>query len=114
MPVYNNPQLYRELSAPVDRAALEDRLEEFFKELMELRVKHKLPDVHVIIRADVFMGDLIDNEVVPVMTAVHLGDSRMQETMTAWAFGRAGVERSREVDASKASGLRTGRRNREE
>jgi hypothetical protein len=116
MPILDHsPSRYRELSEPVPRGVIDDRLQAFFKELQELRIKHKIADVHVIVRADVIVQDdlIAEAEVAPVMTSGHLGDSRLAEPMTAWAFGRASAERMQEIDNVKANGIRAGRRDRE-
>lgn len=115
MPTINhNPALYRELSEPISRQELEERLDGFFKEVKDLRIKHKLPDVHVIIRADVKLsGDLVEEtRIAAVMTSGHLGDPSLVEGMCAWAFGRASADHATGIDAIKADGRRAGLRDR--
>lgn len=108
----SNPMRYHELSAPVPRHLFEERLEAFFAEFKELRIKHKLADVHVVVRGTVIVQDdlLQEATAIPVMTSGHFGDSTLQEPMLAWAFGRAGANRAHNIDNYKADGQRSGRR----
>lgn len=65
-------------------------LSAFYRELAELRKKHKLPDVYVIV-----MGLAASQGRPPgvVMSTLAFGSAANQEAMVAWAFGREQANR---------------------
>ncbi len=82
-----DPDNYYELSKPFEsQEVVGNAIEAFWNELYELRNKHRLPDVYIVIRANV-------KEMGPVMTTLHAGDAMQAELMTAWAFGREQSDR---------------------
>jgi hypothetical protein len=78
------PATYREMNQPfAGPEAAEAAVNGFYRELYDLRVKHRLADVYVAIRVPVDYGD---SEGV-VHAGAHIGDPFLAEAMTAWAFG---------------------------
>lgn len=86
----NDPKLYRELNVPRTAAELDEQCEGFNKELRELRIKYKLPDVYCICRVTV-LGE--DGEEGDVMMRFHNGSGLLAESMTAWAYGYEASQR---------------------
>jgi hypothetical protein len=70
----------------------EAALNAFWDDLYEIRVKHRIPDVHATCRIVVDgQGDL--------MTTMHAGSEMLAEAMTAWAFGRAQGDRQERISS---------------
>lgn len=87
--VQSNPELYRQLSAPFESSdAANEAIRAFVTDLRELRERHRIRDVHVIISADVIYGEREGT----VITDAHYGDSLRAEQMLAWALGREQAE----------------------
>lgn len=85
------PETYRELCKPfTDADEAEKSLEAFFDELYELRCKHHITDVHVIVRMPIADS--------AVMTSFHLGNELLCEPMTAWAFGYEQSQRQSRIN----------------
>lgn len=84
------PENYRELCKPFPNAAeAEKSLNAFWDDLYELRNKHHMTDVHVIVRVPIAEHH--------VMTSFHCGDSLLGESMTAWAFGLQQASRQENI-----------------
>lgn len=89
------PDTYRELNKPFPSAEAADAaIEAFWGEFYELRVKHKLPDVLVVIRANVVCEDGEESDAI---VSMHAGSTLHKESMAAWAFGRAQLERQQAI-----------------
>ena len=83
-----DPEKYQRLSAPFD--TLEEAQaagEAFFKDLSELREKHRIANLAVIIRTEV-------KDVGPGLANAFYGDWAQEELMLAWAMGKAHGERA--------------------
>lgn len=86
-----NPKLFRELSEPFTSNEEADKaLRAFFDELGELRKKHRIRDLHMIVGGSVRTSDDDEGEFMSVM---HYGDSSRAEAMSAYAYGVATAER---------------------
>ena len=84
----SDPVKYHRLSAPfesLDQAQAAG--DAFFRELGELREKHKIGNVAVIIRTDVV-------DVGPGLANSFYGDWQYEELMLAWAMGKAHNDRA--------------------
>lgn len=82
-----DPDRYAEMSVPFDSgAAANDALKSFWHELYELRVKHGIANVSVIVR------DSIKGTGQFFWTG-HIGDPMQRESMAAWNLGQAAVDR---------------------
>lgn len=104
--IEHNPARYRELSEPRTDDELDSSIKEFYKAVQELRVQHKLPDVHVIIKVNV----KTPTGEVPAFATAHFGAMVEAESMCAYGFARAGEERKQWVDQSKENGIRAVRK----
>lgn len=89
MPRTSDPALYRRLCEPhASIDALNAELEAFYKSVRELREKHKLPEVLVIVAANV-MDDGVEYE---VQSSAYNGDVRNAAYMIARAYGESIAE----------------------
>lgn len=73
----------------------------FWDEVYALRVKHKIPDVHVVLYATYLTED---GEVSECAVDFHAGDVTKSEMMLAWAFGRAQADREEKIGKFLAAG----------
>ncbi len=86
-----DPARYRTLSEPFDsKETGQAAILAFFKDLGEIRVKHKIPDLYVVIRASVLTET---KEEGIFTTSLHYGSELEAEGMLAWALGRVQCER---------------------
>ena len=93
--VISDPQLFRELDQPFASVdAFNEALLAFMEEAYELRKKHRITDVHMIVSAQVLDSD--GNESARITNA-HFGDTERAESMCAWAMGREHAEREERV-----------------
>lgn len=77
---------YLDLCKPFPSASEADSaIEAFYSDLYELRNKHRMTDVHVMIRLPV--------EGHFVQTCFHFGDELLAEPMAAWNYGYQGAQR---------------------
>ena len=91
----NNPAMYRELSRPFE--TIEDAneaLTAFEKDLYELRVKHRIPDLLFVMRVSVLYED--GEEGAPVAVGM-FGDENQMESLAGVAYGRANAERQERI-----------------
>jgi|ERR1017187_4388081 hypothetical protein len=82
--LFNDPALYRKLSEPF--ATLDEAdaaTDAFLVELRELRAKHRIADVSLILGINV-MGE--DGEGRMLLQS-HVGDTHLAESMLAYAYG---------------------------
>lgn len=83
--------MYHKLSEPFESTELcQSALDAFFDELYELRVKHKLADVSVIVQTSI-------RDSGTVMWSAHCGSDQEKETMAAWHFGQMQADRQDRV-----------------
>lgn len=79
-----NPERYRRLSEPfANRDIANESLEAFFKELGELREKHRIADVLVVVCVNVRYGETEG----AAMCHASFGDPLKPESMAAYAYG---------------------------
>jgi hypothetical protein len=83
----HDADMYHECSKPFESGAVANKAaQSFFNEVYRARCRHRIADVHVVIRDQVVKDQT-------VMTDFHCGSAAHSEQMTAWAFGRAQAER---------------------
>lgn len=82
-----NPARYREINVPVaDYATASKAPGEFYEEVKALRLKHRIPGVHITMS----MGYVTaEGQETNVMTCAHIGDSMKTLHMAAYAYGSA-------------------------
>ena len=81
---------YRKMLEPFESTEkANDAMASFFNDLYELRNKHKIPDVHVVVQ----IGYVIEDDESSAFAAMHIGDEINAEKMTAYAFSQAQVRR---------------------
>jgi hypothetical protein len=85
----SDPEKYRLLSAARTPDEVNAALTAFFEEMGALREKHGIPDVVTICGVNAQYESGIGNAVI----WSHYGDSTRAESLLAWAFGQAQVER---------------------
>lgn len=91
----NDPDNYREMSKPfASPNEANGALTLFFDEVRELRKKHRIRDVHMLVSVRTTDADGVEGD---AMSASHLGDPAVGELMLAWGFGRAGAERRQTI-----------------
>lgn len=99
-----DPATYRKLSEPFESAdAAQKAIEAFAEELAQLRKKHHLPNVTVVLKVNVITSDGEEGE---IQTYAHLGDWIEAEPMLAWAFGQQQARRQESIAALLKSGVK--------
>lgn len=94
MTVIQDAKTYYKLSEPfADADAANAALDAFYAELRELRKKHRLADVHCIVRIDVSYED--EDQIGSVMSHCHAGSTLWAQAMCAWALGQESAEHRR-------------------
>lgn len=105
MEAKKDPELYRRMSEPyADLDAANDAFNGFFKELYDLREKHRIADVHIVASVPIMTAD---GETASLVR-FHIGDSMKAESMLAYAFGSEQAQRESEVLRMLAQGKRSG------
>ena len=90
----HDPANYRAMSEPHESMeALNKAIEKFWDGVYALRNECRLPDVYIVIAANVMSGDGEGR----VMGVLHAGDEAQREPMTAYAFGGETVERQERI-----------------
>ena len=90
-----NPSLYRQLSEPFPTPeAASAAIEAFWEELEEIRKKHKIPDVHMVL-AWKSLGS--DGQPGEYTASAHLGNELMAEPMAAYAYGKEQADRRERI-----------------
>lgn len=95
---------YRKLSEPFssfDEA--NSALNAFFKDVRELRVKHKIPDVYIILSGSAIAEDGEEGEWI---ISQHHGNRLKSEPMTAFAYGHEQVLRQEAVAKALKGGIK--------
>jgi hypothetical protein len=75
---------YRKLMEPIPVADAEKHIENFFRELYDLRNKHGIADVYAVVKLFTANDDGAEGE---VFSALHCGSELEREPMVAWALG---------------------------
>ena len=99
-----NPDLYSHLALAVAPTVANDRLNAFFKDLGEIRMKHGIPDVHCIVQQNVETG----SGESPGLCSIHYGDQRNALPMCSYAMGHASGEYQKFVLAARSQGMKQG------
>ena len=103
MKAEHNPGRYSEMSNPRTSEEIDTSIEAFYAELSALRIRHKLADVHVIVRVIVDRG----GDDVPAFSVMHCGAIQEAEGMCAYAFANSAEMRRKFVDGSKVAGQKS-------
>ena len=103
MTAEHNPARYSEMSKPRTGDEIDKSIEAFYEELSALRVRHKLADVHVIVRVIVD----VNGDDAPAFSTMHCGSIQEAEGMCAYAFARSAEKRSQFVNGSKVAGAKS-------
>jgi len=96
----HNPARYSEMSKPRTADEVDASISAFHTELSALRIRHKLADVHVVVRVIVDR----DGDDIAAFSIMHFGAIQEAEGMCAYAFANSAEARRRFVDGSKAAG----------
>jgi hypothetical protein len=90
-----NPQLYRELSEPFETMdEANSAVQEFFREVGELRKKYGLPNVYFIVSAS--SKDAAGEEGQFIVNMMY-GDESMAESLVAYSLGFEAAERQERI-----------------
>ena len=88
--MFSDPENYRQLSQPFESLDAADKaVQSFFSEVSELRKKHKITNLYLIVGSSV----TTDTGEPEFLTTRHFGDSLKRESMVAYAFGQEQSER---------------------
>ena len=105
----SNPKLYRELSEPfASSEAVNEGLENFFADLGELRKKHKIRDLVVLVSLSYMSQDGTDE--LDTITQMEYGDAMKHEMMLAHTLGLVQAERQELIAKCLAKGIKRGGR----
>lgn len=96
---------YSQLAVAVPADVSNDRINAFFKDLGELRQKHELADVHVIVRTNVLTAD---GREAPGLCTIHYGDQMQVLQMCSYAMGHAQGEHQKFILAARSQGMKMG------
>jgi len=95
---------YSKLSLAVPPSQADERLRAFFNDLLEIRTRHSIPDVHVIVQQNV----LTDKGETQGLATIHFGDQRNALSMVSYAFGHAQGESRKLILSARAQGMKQG------
>lgn len=105
--VAHAPSTYAELSKPFDSLdALNDGYVAFQQELRELRAKHRIRDLTVIMEGSF----LQDGEPAEARVCTHHGSSLRKLPALAYAYGEAKAEQEQMLAEQERAGAERGRR----
>ena len=94
---WNDPKIYRELSAPHKGAdAANDALKEFIEAVYKLRKEHRIVDVLLISSVNVEYGD--DGTEASAVSVACIGDSNRSEFLAAYAIGQIQAEHREHIN----------------
>lgn len=97
MKAEKNPARYRDLSKPFENYDVANKaLSAFYDELSELRQKHKIANVYVILKVNA-VGE--DGEEGEALSSMHMGSGLEAESLCAWAYGREQSRREQAIAA---------------
>ena len=103
MKAEHNPARYSEMSKSRPSDEVDKSIDAFCNEVKEARIRHKIADVHVILRVLVDR----DGDESPALATLHFGAIQESEGMCAYAFARSAEERRRFVDWNKTAGTKS-------
>lgn len=103
MKAEHNPARYSEMSKPRTSDEVDKSIDAFIKDVREARIRHKIADVHVIVRVIVDR----DGDEAPALATLHCGAIQEAEGMCAYAFARSAEERRKFVDWNKTTGAKS-------
>lgn len=106
----NDHTNYRKLSEPFPNGtAANDAINAFFEELYELRNKHKIRDVYVVVGGCVlYPAEGNDPEIeADFITAFHAGEELKREPMVTWAVGYEAAASRERINKIRAKGNET-------
>lgn len=93
----HDPELYREISKPFPSAeAASEAIDAFYDELYELRRKHKIPDVLVVMQVN---GMTRDGQEGTMILSGMIGGAMYEESLAAYALGEASARRQEKIAA---------------
>lgn len=106
----HDPKTYHAMSRPhADTEAAQQAIDAFIAETREVRVKHRVADVLMVVMVDVLHGE-DEMGAVPVAQVCTLGDVRNAEFMAGLAVGATGRERAHRVAGAISNGREAGRK----
>lgn len=90
-----NPSLYHKLSEPFPTyEAASEAIDAFWVDLEEIRKKHKIPDIHLVLAWKALGSDGQPGEYT---ASAHLGNELMAESMAAYAYGKEQADRRERI-----------------
>lgn len=101
MKTEHNPGRYSELSRPRPADEIDASIAAFTKEVLEARIRHKLADVHMVIRVVIDR----DGDDAAAFSTAHLGAVQEAEGMCAYALAAAVESRSQFVNFNAKAGF---------
>lgn len=98
----NDPELYRQLSAPFDTAEeANTALVAFYADVRAARIKHRMPDALVIVAVNVRYQDDA-TQVGRAISHCHNGNQSEAEGLAAYAYGQLAAEHREEINKAIA------------
>lgn len=89
--LWSDPDTYEAMQQPFESAdAANEAMRAMFKDLGELRKKHRMANVTMVVNMRVRYPD---KKVGETISWVHYGDSLREESMLAFAYGQASADR---------------------
>jgi hypothetical protein len=105
-----DPSLYREMAAPFENADVANAaFKAFFADLGEIRKKHGITNVYVVIGGSIKNPDVEGGEREVIVNLMY-GDQLRAESMTAWAYGYEQAERESKVSSMVAQAMKQSRK----
>jgi hypothetical protein len=102
----NDPDCYRKMSEPfTNEQELADAFKAFYEGVSELRKKHRMADVYVIVAFNCLDGDDESQR----FGSFQFGNQLMAEGLTAWAYGREQAERDAMIGRAVVQGRKKGK-----
>jgi hypothetical protein len=101
--LFKDPKTYREMCVPFESADVAEKaITAFFEEVREVRIKHKMPDVLLVVS----LSWMSEGEELPTMALVHNGDSNKAEGMAAFALGHESARREEATAYMRKAGAK--------
>ena len=96
---------YSQLAVATTADVANERINAFFKDLGELRQKHEIPDVHVVVRSNILSDG---GREASGLCPIHYGDQSHALQMCSYAMGHAQGEHQKFILAARAEGMKLG------
>lgn len=105
MPGYNDFANYRKMSEPFENAEqASEAMQAFFDAVNEARKKHRIMDVHVIVKMNIMRGPIGEEVEGSALASAHFGNTLEGAPMCAWGLGHEQADFEASLQRASKSG----------